>query len=175
MTPARLGSLASGGPAALFTLLAAGPAFAQGSTATVELRASLIKGLTVSSEGPLSFGGIVPSPSSVATITVAPSGTVSSSLPIQAPSLRPAAPAPFRVLGQANAFYQVALPASGVISTTGATMRLSDFTLAFPGGGPGQLDASGAQTFAVGATLTVGADQAAGDYVGVYTVTVRYQ
>ena len=170
------GRLAASGAAAIcLTLPAVSSAAAQAATGSVELRASLIRGLAVSSEGPLSFGGIIPSPTSVATITVSPAGPVTSSLPVQAPSLRPAAPAPFRVIGQANALYLVSLPGSGVITSNGAEMALSDFTLAFPGGGGGQLDASGAQTFRVGATLTVGADQAPGEYVGAYTVTVRYQ
>jgi hypothetical protein len=160
-------------------LLAPGAAAAAPpSTATVEVRASLISAVSLVGEAPLSFGTIIPSRTEPATVTVAPNGTVSSSAPVTAPALQAPSPGPFRVTGQANAFFQVALPTEGSITAGGASMRLTDFTYALPAGaagGLGRLDPSGRAVFTVGATLNVGADQPAGEYVGAYPVTVRYQ
>lgn len=174
MTRARLGL-----PLALLVLAAGGPAAAQASTATVDLRASLISALTLTAESPLSFGTIIPLQFETATVTVSPAGLVTSSSAVTGPGRETPAPGPFRVTGQANAFFQIALPTAGTIVSGNASMRLSDFVQAVEGGeaGPnlGQLDASGRRTFYVGATLTVNPDQPAGEYVGTYPVTVRYQ
>lgn len=169
-----------GVPLAFVIVLAAGgPAAAQASTATVDLRASLISALTITPETPLSFGTIIPLQFEAAVVTVSPDGLLTSSAPVTAPSGVPPAPGPFRVTGQANAFFQIALPTGGTITSGSASMRLSDFIQAVEGGqagpGLGQLDASGRRTFYVGATLTVNPEQPAGEYVGTYPVTVRYQ
>ncbi len=163
----------------LLVLAASGPAAAQASTATVDLRASLISALTLTAETPLNFGTIIPLQFEAATVTVSPDGLITSSAPVTAPNGQAPAPGPFRVTGQPNAFFQIALPSSGTIVAGTASMRLSDFVQAVEGGeaGPnlGQLDASGRRTFFVGATLTVSPDQPSGEYVGTYPVTVRYQ
>ncbi len=163
-------------------LLAPGLAAAQepesrASEATIEARASLIRAISIDSEGPLSFGQISPSATDTVTVTVSPQGVVTASTGTAvSPSPVAARPGPFRVAGHPDLAYQVSLPNTATLASGPATMRLSDFSVGFDGGGAeGRLDAAGEQSFAVGATLTVGPDQPSGEYVGTFPVTVRYQ
>ena len=83
----------------------------------------------------------------------------------------------FSVTGDSNLTYAITLPADGVVTiTTGAgdatrTMAVSSFT-SFPSG-TGALTA-GAQTLAVGATITTVASQVSGAYAGQFNVSVDY-
>ncbi|WLD57528.1 DUF4402 domain-containing protein [Salinispirillum sp. LH 10-3-1] len=83
--------------------------------------------------------------------------------------------AQFLVTGDADATYTIQLPANGAVNLTGpgADMPLSDF-VSSPANF-GQLSAVGAQTLAVGATLTVNSGQLPGDYVGGFSVIVEYE
>ena len=83
----------------------------------------------------------------------------------------------FSVAGDGNLTYAITLPANGVVNiTTGAadasrTMAVTGFT-SFPAT-TGALT-TGAQTLAVGATITTVASQVAGVYSGTYNVSVDY-
>jgi hypothetical protein len=82
--------------------------------------------------------------------------------------------ASFTVQGDPNLTYSIGLPPDGVVSLEGpaGTMAINLFQSA--PSGAGVLSGIGAQTLAVGATLTVGANQAPGAYAGNFTVTVNY-
>ena len=156
------------------------PAQAASSNATVLARATLVRSLAVVSQAPLSFGVIAPAGGQSSTVRVSPTGEVTSFPPVTATLAgEPARPAPFLVTGQPGMAYQVETPVSAVLTGSGASMTVNGFVYAFEGsgstGGVGRLDGSGSQTLNMGATLTVGADQAPGFYVGSYAVTVRYQ
>jgi hypothetical protein len=83
--------------------------------------------------------------------------------------------ASFTVSGEISRTFSITLPANGVVTLIngGNTMAVSDF-LHSMGANPA-LDGSGAAAFTVGATLTVGAAQAAGVYNSAnFPVTVNY-
>ena len=84
------------------------------------------------------------------------------------------AAAQFAVSGDPNLTYAISLPADGVVSlTSGAnTMALNTFTSS--PSPTGTLGAGGSQTLSVGATLSVGGNQASGSYSGAFDVTVNY-
>ncbi|HOV35238.1 MAG TPA: DUF4402 domain-containing protein [Dysgonamonadaceae bacterium] len=83
--------------------------------------------------------------------------------------------ASFKTMGTPGAGYSLVLPADGSVSLTRTggteTMTIEGFVHS----ANGTLDAStGEETFNVGATLNVGANQAPGQYTGTFTVTAAY-
>ncbi len=81
----------------------------------------------------------------------------------------------FDVTGEGTLAYTITLPANGVVVLTNAAgpdMSVDGFADSL--GGTGALTA-GAQSFTVGATLTINANQPAALYTGTYDVTVNYQ
>lgn len=78
------------------------------------------------------------------------------------------------VTGEASTAYDITLPASATLSSGGSSMTVDTFT-SDKAGETSTLDGTGADTFKVGATLTVAGSQATGTYTGTYTVTVAYQ
>lgn len=85
----------------------------------------------------------------------------------------------FAVTGEVSTAYTLTLPASITIDDGGInTMLVNAFTTTLTAGPPNTftstLDASGDDNFTVGATLTIGATQAAGTYSGTYAVIVSY-
>ncbi|MEQ9556453.1 MAG: DUF4402 domain-containing protein [Rhodospirillales bacterium] len=75
----------------------------------------------------------------------------------------------FTVTGATGATYSITIP--GTVSLTGAGSPMT-VTLTEPAGGT---LTGGTDTFNVGGTLAVGANQAAGSYSGSYTISVNYQ
>jgi hypothetical protein len=82
--------------------------------------------------------------------------------------------AAFSVTGSNSYTYAITLPSTAVTLTSGSnTMSAATFTSSV--GATSALSSSGSDAFAVGATLTVAANQAAGTYLsGNFTVTVNY-
>lgn len=120
----------------------------------------------------LAFGKFVAG--SGGTVTVSPAGGRSASGGVVLVPSGPGTAAQFIVSGDANLTYAISLPGNGAVSlVSGAnSMAVNNFTsspsLA------GTLGAGGAQTLFVGATLSVGGNQATGGYSGVFDVTVNY-
>lgn len=81
--------------------------------------------------------------------------------------------ATFTVSGQAAYTYAITLPGSATISD-GATHSMSVGSWTSNPSGTGLLGGGGTQALALGATLTVGANQAPGVYSGSFNVTVTY-
>ena len=84
--------------------------------------------------------------------------------------------AQFSVTGDRKLTYAVTLPADDVVTLTkaggGSSMAVNSFvSKPTP---TGRLSGSGKQTLKVGATLTVGAGQAVGDFSGTFDVIVVY-
>jgi len=141
--------------------------------------------LSVEAAQNLSFGSIFPiSTPETVTLTLtsnnpntAPTVTVSNSnlLVVDNPTA-----GVWDVLGVRNALVTVTLPDDGTITiddTGGNSMAVDNFTIRH-NSGPSlnlTLDNSGGARFAVGATLSVGANQPAGGYSGTYPITVNYQ
>jgi spore coat protein U-like protein len=146
-------------------------------TGTAEAKATLIRPITISMETNLNFGTIVvPSSTTGGTVMVSTDGTteVTGTDISLAESLGdPPTTASFTVTGEPNGTYAITLPDDNTvtISGPGEDMTVTGFTSNPDGTG---VLAGGTQTLSVGATLNVGADQAAGEYAGEFTVTVAY-
>ena len=80
--------------------------------------------------------------------------------------------AAFKTIGSPNATYSLSFPSS--VSLTGPTGSDPMTIEGFVHSATGTLSASGEETFNVGATLNVGANQAAGEYAGTFSVTAAY-
>lgn len=126
--------------------------------------------ITLTNDTTLAFGTILPF-GRPGTAVVPPSGAESgSNVFISVPG----SSAGWSVTGVPNAPYAITLPSSPAVVTSGTnSMNVDTFTRT---GGTSQvfLDAAGKNSFNVGATLHVGANQPAGVYTGTYTVTVAY-
>ncbi|MGA3287283.1 MAG: DUF4402 domain-containing protein [Bacteroidota bacterium] len=148
--------------------LAANPSASASASAT----AVIVTPISISQSGNnLSFGNIVASVAG-GTVVVDPSGTPSYSgvsVPSTPGTITAAA---FSVTGSAGLTYAITLPGSATLNSGGNSMTLGTFTSS--PSATGTLDGSGAQALTVGATLTVGASQAAGTYTGTFSVTVAY-
>lgn len=83
--------------------------------------------------------------------------------------------ASFKTIGSPGATYSLVLPEDESVSLTGPEGSDPMTIEGFVHSATGTLDATtGEETFNVGATLNVGADQAPGQYTGTFTVTAAY-
>ena len=128
----------------------------------------------------LSFGTIAKS-EGVGTVTISTLNARTTSGAVNAMSASATSTASFLVNGGMGRTYAITLPSTNVdVTRTGGTetMSITDFK-ARPqsiGGDQvtGTLDTQGADSFTVGATLNVGANQAEGVYEGSFNVVVNY-
>ncbi|MFQ5775254.1 MAG: DUF4402 domain-containing protein [Kiloniellaceae bacterium] len=137
---------------------------AQGS---VNVTATLGSVISISSTGNLDFGKVVPT-GTAGTVTVTPAG-VRSSVNVDLLGGTVSA-ASFSVTGENGQAYAISLPSSATLTGPGANMTVDTFT----DDNPTPSLPGGSDTFNVGATLHVGATQAAGVYSGSFAVTVNY-
>ncbi|MBL0339768.1 MAG: DUF4402 domain-containing protein [Bacteroidetes bacterium] len=144
------------------------------STASASASATIVTPISITKTIDLDFGNVGAS-GAAGTVSISPAGlraaTGGATLPATAGTVSSAS---FNVAGQANYTYAITLPASVVISSGANNMTVNAFT-----SNPaltGLLSGAGAQTVTVGATLNVGAAQAAGVYTSVtpFDVTVNY-
>jgi hypothetical protein len=142
-------------------------------SATGTANARIITAISITAGTALNFGDVVPS-GAVGTVTVDPTGLRTSTGGASLGNATGVAAGAFTVNGQGSATYAITLPANGVVTvTSGAnSMAVNNFTSS--PSGTGALSAGGSQALTVGATLSVGAAQAAGSYTGTYQVTVAY-
>lgn len=121
----------------------------------------------------MSFGDVAGDASAATTVVLTTAGTASS---VDGASTAGTPTAgDFDVTGAGTLAYDITLPLDGVVvlsNVAGPDMSVDGFLDSL--GGSGALTA-GAQSFAVGATLTINANQAAALYTGTYDVTVNYQ
>lgn len=149
------------------------PAYAApGDTATAEgaATATVVAPITLTHDdgAVLAFGTFTAGDGGVIRVTRAGNGIVDSgNVELLSDSVESADS--FTVGGDADRAFTVTTTDGQVQETGGATM---DFTT--NAAGTGTLDATGAATFAVGGSLTVGAAQTPGDYTGTYDATVTY-
>ncbi len=73
--------------------------------------------------------------------------------------------------GAVGQTYSITLPSSATLTSGGNTMTVDTYT---DDAGATPTLPGGSDTFNVGATLNVGADQAKGSYSGTFLVTVNY-
>lgn len=128
--------------------------------------------IAISNTQALGFGKFVAG--SGGTVTVSPAGGRSASGGVVLVPSGPGAAAQFIVSGDANVSYAISLPGNGVVVLTSSanSMAVNNFTSS--PSSTGTLGAGGSQTLSVGATLSVGSNQASGSYSGTFDVTVNY-
>ncbi len=125
--------------------------------------------ISISAGASMDFGTMTPT-GTAGTVTVTPAG-VRTSVNVDLFGGTPAA-ASFSVTGEPGQAYFITLPSSATLSSGGDTMTIDTFT--DDAGASPVLGIGGSDTFNVGATLNVGATQAAGTYSGTFSVTVNY-
>lgn len=161
-----------------FAIVIAFLAISTSSYAQYEVGATIFSPLTIANPTPLNFGGMI-SGATAGTVVFNPSTSVRTpSGGVSLPAGLAASPtvAIFNVTGEKGKGYTITLPTAPVTITKsgGGTMTVTAFTSSK--GLSSTLDASsGTDSFNVGATLNVGANQAVGVYTGTYTVQVIYQ
>jgi hypothetical protein len=141
-------------------------------TASATATAEVLSSLTVTSTADLQLGQIAANTGG--TVTVNADSTVASTGALVSTGTR--SPAAFDVVGSPSALVLVTLPSAPVNLTrvTGTeTMSLGGFNK--NPNGAFQLDNTGAGSFNVGGTLTVGSGQVPGTYTGTFSVSVEYQ
>lgn len=140
-------------------------------TATADATATIVAAISIDNTEDLNFGEVVTSSGS-GTVTVSPAGVRTAS-GVTLGSDAAVSAASFSVTGGAGYTYDITLPSSSVtLSDNGNTMSVDNF-ISDPSGS-GTLSSGGTQTLNVGATLTVGENQAPGSYSGSFVVTVAY-
>lgn len=133
--------------------------------------------ITLTQDQGLSFGSLVPF-GSPGTLTVTFSGAVLDN-GVAATSTVAASPGSWSVTGTPDGEYAITLPENGTVTVTdglGNSMAINNFRVGnFTSDTNRTLDSTGADTFTVGAAVSVGANQAPGDYSGTYDVTVAFR
>ncbi|MFO7669155.1 MAG: DUF4402 domain-containing protein [Bacteroidales bacterium] len=144
-------------------------------SAAATASATIVTPIAISTATDMDFGNVAVSAVS-GTVVLSPAGARS----VTGGATLPAVPgtvtaASFDVTGQANLTYSITLPAAATTITSGADNMTVDTWTSSPTP-TGTLDAGGTETLSVGATLNVGAGQAAGTYLSAipFTVTVNY-
>jgi len=161
---------------ALFVLLTGLSAslFAQVST-TSSASATIVTPITIAKTADINFGNVAVS-STAGTVILSNSGTRSLTGGVTLPATTGTVTAgAFTITGAANYTYSITLPSTATNLTSGVNNMTVNAFNSNPGT-TGTLNGSGTQTLKVGATLNVGASQAAGSYTSPtpFTVTVNY-
>jgi hypothetical protein len=139
--------------------------------ATATASATIITPMSISKTADMNFGYLSVG-ASAGTVVLAPAGTRTYTGGVTLLSGGTVTAAAFTVTGSGSMTYSITLPTSVTLTSSGNTMTANTFT-STPSG-TGTLS-SGSQALEVGATLNVGANQAAGAYTSSnFTVTVAY-
>ena len=145
---------------------------AQAVTTTATVEVNIVSTINLVAQNGIVFGDISSS-SSVGTVTIGTDGSRTTTGGVSVNTNTLGSPALYEVSGDPNAFYNITLPDSIVLtSAAGNNMTVSNFN-SIPAAS-GQLDASGRQNMNVGATLVVGSFQPFGAYRGIMTTTIEY-
>lgn len=134
--------------------------------------ANVLAPLTITQKYAMDFGDVAGDTASATTVVLSNAGATSSVDGAYTGGTPKAGE--FDVTGGDNLAYSITLPSGAVTLTSGSNSMTVD-TFNHDVVGSPALDGSGKHTFKVGATLNLGAAQAAGVYNGTYTVTVEYQ
>lgn len=143
-------------------------------TATANASATIITPITIEKITDLSFGNIIAS-SAGGTVTIGTENDEPTYSGVAAPSIQGTRTrSAFTVEGMSGVNFEITLPEDDAIELTGPTdadaMSLTGWTH-----NSDQVLTDGTNTFQVGATLNVNADQANGAYSASFPVTVNYQ
>lgn len=153
--------------AAMFAALGMGATSAHAATASATAKAKILRQVTVTNSSDLQFGTIVTG-ASAATVAINAAGVRTCGAGLVCSGTSTAAA--FAVTGTTGQIVTVSVPAT--ISLTSGTNSMSA-TLAASAASLTLVANAG--SFSVGGTLSVGANQADGDYAGTFSATVNYQ
>lgn len=155
-------------------VLALGSSAAQAAeeSATGNIKAKIVSPVSITQQGEgLDFGTMI-APADAATVTIASSGSRSSSKPEILVGTNEGAAGIFEITGADSQSVTVTLPDSATLNgSESGEMTVNTFTSSK--GTAFTLD-GGTATMNVGATLNVGASQPEGDYTGTYEIKVSY-
>ena len=149
---------------------------AQADTVNGRADAVVIEPLSITENISMDFGTVAGGPA-IGTVVLDVAGARTTTGDAEIIAAGAGAAGDFTITGQASQAYTLSFSASATLATgLGPTMTADTFT----DNSLGTLPAGGSETFQVGATLNVGASQAAGNYSTAngggapYTVTVNY-
>ncbi len=155
-------------------LLFASSSFAQ-VTASATASATIVTPIAITKDVDMNFGNLAVN-ASTGTVVLTPAGTRSATggVSFLAASPGTVTAASFTVSGLAGATYSITLPSGALTITSGANTMTVDSWTSSPT--PTGTLTGGTETLTVGATLNVGASQAAGTYISgtPFDVTVNY-
>lgn len=154
-------------------------------TDNVSAGAVLIVALTLTETAPMHFGSNVLTTTAGGTVVLPSNSTdrTYSGGVATSPATPVATNAAYNVAGTALETYAITLPESTTVTHTTATeglrtMAITLMNARFSGAGAdaitSTLSATGTDSFTLGGTLTVGADQVGGIYAGTFNVTIDY-
>lgn len=147
------------------------------STATsIGIDAKVIAPITIENTGSTSMDfGTISRSTDVGYVTVTPAAERTASGGVSILSSSDFSAAPFSVSGESDAAFNITLPANNTVELTrsGGSEKMS--VNGFAHNSTLTLSSSGIESFSVGATLTIGGSQVAGEYTGSFSVTVAYQ
>lgn len=162
----------------LIALFASNQSFAATTSGTSNVK--IVPVIVLTAGAPLEFGSIATVGSSAGTVTINASNLaanpLTSNVTLVSGATRSAGV--FSVTGEASTSYTVTLPSSAVTlagsgSASGQSVSVNTFNF-IAGTGARTFTVGGGDSFSVGATLSVGANQAPGSYTGTYAVTANY-
>jgi hypothetical protein len=170
-------------PLAALWLGVPAPAAAQAqASSSARVDAIILRPLSFFKVDDLEMGGIIPAPGAAGTVRLRPDGTrTATGGVVLVGNMHQAAR--FAGMGSNNQQVAISLQANSVLLTgPGTAMRLRNFEI---GSTPTAMlsttplrfrinSATGAFFFPIGATLEIGANQAAGDYTGSFTINLNY-
>ena len=141
---------------------------------TANSSATIITPIAISKSVDLSFGNIVADADGGTVIIDATGGRTATGLVLPGATPGTISAATFTVSGLLSSTYAITLPATFNVTSTGSNvMAVSTFTKSALAG---TIGAAGTQEIKIGATLTVGTNQAAGTYTNLtgLAITVAY-
>ncbi len=139
---------------------------AQAATATATAKAQILRQITVAKTSDLDFGTIVTG-AAASTVIVSPAGARTCGVGLVCTNAVTAAG--FGIVGTTGSVVTLASDASVTLNSGANSMTAALLTSA------ATRTLTGVDSFTVGGTLAVGANQADGAYSGTFTVTVNYQ
>jgi hypothetical protein len=147
------------------------------SSATAPASATIVTPITITKTVDMEFGNAAVQASTGGTVVLDPASTRTATSGVTLPAVTgTVSAASFDIAGTANYTYAITLPTTLTIND-GGTNNMTVNTFTSNPSTTGTLSASGTDVLTVGATLNVGAGQAAGTYTSggsPFTVTVNY-
>jgi len=142
-------------------------------SADADIEARIVAGVSLMKSQDLQFGSVVRSQKG-GSVTIDPNTDNISYSGVTRGQNMTYSTASFESTGEPDYSYSISLPKKVTLTREGGkqTMSVSDFTHSDEAG---HLDKKGADSFKVGATLEVGANQETGRYRGSFTIMVEYQ